>query len=217
MIKDVENHERYTIGEEIANSITHGVGAVFGIAGMVILVIFTSLSHDVLRIVSSVIYGLSLILLYVVSTLYHSIQHRKAKEVFEILDHSAIYLLIAGSYTPFTLIALKGKIGWTMFGIIWVLALIGILFKVFFVKKFLIISTVIYILLGWMVVFALKPLIDSTTQQTLVLLVLGGISYTLGSIFYVWRKIKYGHMIWHLFVLLGSFLHYFAIFNVSVY
>ncbi|MGB9615122.1 MAG: PAQR family membrane homeostasis protein TrhA [Fervidobacterium sp.] len=217
MIKDVENHERYTIGEEIANSITHGVGAVFGIAGMVILVIFTSLSHDVLRIVSSVIYGLSLILLYVVSTLYHSIQHRKAKEVFEILDHSAIYLLIAGSYTPFTLIALKGKIGWTMFGIIWVLALIGILFKVFFVKKFLIISTVIYILLGWMVVFTLKPLIDSTTQQTLVLLVLGGISYTLGSIFYVWRKIKYGHMIWHLFVLLGSFLHYFAIFNVSVY
>lgn len=214
-MKDVENNEKYTIGEEIANSITHGVGALFGIAGLVILVVFSSFAGSVVKIVSSAIYGTSLIVLYLASTLYHSIQHRKAKQVLEIIDHSAIYLLIAGTYTPFTLIALKGALGWIIFSVVWVLSVVGIVFKVFFVKKFMILSTMIYIFLGWFIVFAFKPLVTSVSQLTIWLLVLGGISYTIGSVFYIWRKLKYGHMVWHLFVLVGSILHFFAVLNIA--
>ncbi|ABS60478.1 PAQR family membrane homeostasis protein TrhA [Fervidobacterium nodosum] len=213
-MRDFDNNEKYTIGEEIANSITHGVGALFGIAGLVVLIIFSTFTHDALKIVSAVIYGVSLMIMYLSSTLYHSIQHKKAKQIFEILDHSSIYLLIAGTYTPFTLVSLNGKIGWTMFAIVWLLTAIGIFLKVFFVKRFLILSTLIYIFLGWMIVFEFKPLISAISNTTLWLLVLGGVSYTLGTIFYVWRRLKFGHMVWHLFVLLGSFLHYFAVFNV---
>lgn len=214
-MRDIENNEKYTIGEEIANSITHGVGALFGIAGLVILVVFSSFAGSVVKIVSSVIYGASLIILYLASTLYHSIQHRKAKQVLEIIDHSAIYLLIAGTYTPFTLIALKGKLGCIVFSVVWALSIIGIVLKVFFVKKFMILSTMIYIFLGWFIVFAFKPLVVSVNQLTIWLLVLGGISYTVGSVFYIWRKLKYGHMVWHLFVLLGSILHFFAVLNIA--
>uniref|UniRef100_A0A7C5Y9P0 Hemolysin III family protein n=1 Tax=Fervidobacterium nodosum TaxID=2424 RepID=A0A7C5Y9P0_9BACT len=214
-MRDIENNEKYTIGEEIANSITHGVGALFGIAGLVILVVVSSFAGSVVKIVSSVIYGASLIILYLASTLYHSIQHRKAKQVLEIIDHSAIYLLIAGTYTPFTLIALKGTLGWIVFSIVWGLSIIGIVLKVFFVKKFMILSTMIYIFLGWFIVFAFKPLVASVSNLTIWLLVLGGVSYTAGSVFYMWRKLKYGHMVWHLFVLLGSILHFFAVLNIA--
>ncbi|MFN4223811.1 MAG: PAQR family membrane homeostasis protein TrhA [Fervidobacterium nodosum] len=213
-MRDFDNNEKYTIGEEIANSITHGVGALFGIAGLVVLIIFSAFTHDAFKIVSAVIYGVSLMIMYLSSTLYHSIQHKKAKQIFEIFDHSSIYLLIAGTYTPFTLVSLNGKIGWTMFAIVWSLTAIGIFLKVFFVKRFLILSTLIYIFLGWMIVFEFKPLISAISNITLWLLVLGGVSYTLGTIFYVWRRLKFGHMVWHLFVLVGSFLHYFAVFNV---
>ncbi len=213
-MRDFDNNEKYTIGEEIANSITHGIGALFGIAGLVILVIFSSFTHDAFKITSAVIYGVSLMIMYLSSTLYHSIQHRKTKQIFEIFDHSSIFLLIAGTYTPFTLVSLNGKVGWTMLTIVWSLTAIGIFLKVFFVKRFLILSTLIYIFLGWMIVFEFEPLISTISNTTLWLLVLGGISYTLGTIFYIWRRLKFGHMVWHLFVLLGSFLHYFAVFNV---
>lgn len=214
-MRDIENNEKYTIGEEIANSITHGLGVLFGITGLVILIVFSSFTDNVMKIVSCAIYGTSLIILYLASTLYHSIQHLKTKQILEIIDHSAIYILIAGTYTPFTLVALKGKIGWIIFGIVWTLSIIGIVLKVFFVKKFMILSTMIYILLGWFIVFAFKPLLASVNQLTIWLLITGGISYTLGSVFYIWRRLKYGHMIWHLFVLLGSILHFFAVFNIA--
>lgn len=213
-IKDLENNEKYSIGEEIANSITHGIGALFGIAGLVILVIFSALSRNPSKVIASTVYGISLIILYIASTLYHAIQHKGAKKVFEIIDHSAIYLLIAGTYTPFTLLALKGKIGWIIFSIVWSLTIVGIVLKAFFVKKFMILSTIIYIFLGWMVVFAFKPLVSAVSHKTIILLVLGGIFYTIGTVFYILRKIRYGHMVWHLFVLAGSVLHFFAVFNI---
>lgn len=213
-IKDLENIESYSIGEEIANSITHGLGALLGIAGLIVLIIFSALSTSPTKIIASIVYGLSLIILYLASTLYHAIQHKKAKRVLEIIDHSAIYLLIAGTYTPFTLLALKGKIGLTIFTIVWSLTVVGIVLKAFFVKKFMILSTLIYIFLGWMVVFAFKPLVNAVSHQTVVLLVLGGVFYTIGTIFYIWRKLKYGHMIWHMFVLAGSFFHFFAVYII---
>ncbi|MEN3042350.1 MAG: hemolysin III family protein [Fervidobacterium sp.] len=213
-MRDFENNESYSIGEEIANSVTHGIGAILGIAGLVVLIVFGGLSKDPLKIISFAIYGASLIIMYLASTLYHSIQHKATKKILEIIDHSAIYLLIAGTYTPFTLIALKGKIGWIIFTIVWGLSIVGVVLKVFFVKKFMILSTIVYIALGWFIVFAFKPLVNSVSELTIWLLVLGGFSYTLGAIFYILRKLRYGHMIWHLFVLFGSILHFFAVLSI---
>ncbi|HQO05359.1 MAG TPA: hemolysin III family protein [Fervidobacterium sp.] len=211
---DKENIERYTMGEEIANSVTHGVGALLSIAGLVLLIVFSAFTANSLTITSFTIYGASLFLLYLISTLYHAIQHKKTKFIFEIMDHSAIYLLIAGTYTPFCLVSLKGALGWTIFGIVWGCAALGIVFKIFFVKKFMFLSTLMYILMGWMVVFALKPLIAATSKQTIIFLVIGGLFYTFGAIFYVWRKVKYHHMVWHLFVLAGSVFHYFSVLSI---
>ncbi|MEJ5256760.1 MAG: hemolysin III family protein [Fervidobacterium sp.] len=213
-IKDKENIEKYTIGEEIANSVTHGVGALLSLAGFVILIIVAANNGGGGKLASAIVYGISLFILYMNSTLYHSIQHKKAKYVLEIMDHSSIYILIAGSYTPFLIISLKGWLGWTLFSIIWALTIVGIVFKVFFVKKFMILSTLLYILMGWMVVLVFKPLVNSVSNVSLMFLVAGGILYTVGAIFYVWRGFKYHHMIWHLFVLLGSLSHYFAILDV---
>ncbi len=211
---DKENIERYTMGEEIANSVTHGVGALLSIAGLVLLIVFSAFTANSLTITSFTIYGASLFLLYLISTLYHAIQHKKTKFIFEIMDHSAIYLLIAGTYTPFCLVSLKGVLGWTIFGIVWGCAVLGIVFKIFFVKKFMFLSTLMYILMGWMVVFALKSLIAATSKQTIIFLVIGGLFYTFGAIFYVWRKVKYHHMVWHLFVLAGSVFHYFSVLSI---
>nr|WP_231588274.1 hemolysin III family protein [Marinitoga sp. 1197] len=211
-IKDLNNFEKYTKGEEIANSITHGIGAILSLVALVILIIFSSINGTFLQTISVTIYGISLFLLYLASTLYHSIQHKKTKQILEIIDHSSIYLLIAGTYTPFTLVTLNGKIGWSIFIIVWILALIGIILKPFFVKKFRIISTLLYIGMGWMIIFAIKPLISSLPLGGIIWLVMGGLLYTVGAIFYIWRKLPYSHMIWHLFVLGGSISHFIAVF-----
>jgi hemolysin III len=152
-----------------------------------------------------------MIILYLCSTLLHSIQHKKTKDIFEILDHSAIYLLIAGSYTPFLLVTLRGPLGWSMFGVIWGLAIIGIVLKCFYVKRFVLISTLCYILMGWLIVLAIKPLFQNLPFTGLVWLVAGGLLYTFGSIFYVWRRIPYHHAIWHVFVLAGSTCHFICV------
>lgn len=207
----MDNIENFSKGEEITNAILHGIGLGLAIAALVILVIFANVSGNVWHIVSFSIYGSTLILLYLSSTLYHSFPEGKAKDIFEIFDHSAIYLLIAGTYTPLTLIALKGALGWTIFGVVWAIAIIGIIFKVFWVKKFVVFSTVLYIVMGWIIVFAIKPLLLTMTARSLIFLVVGGGLYTIGSIFYVWRKLKYHHAIWHLFVLAGSICHFFTI------
>ncbi|MDQ0858758.1 hemolysin III family protein [Bacillus sp. V2I10] len=201
----------YSIKEEIANAITHGIGVLLSIPALVYLIIFASKYGDAWHIVSFSIFGATMILLYLFSTLLHAIPHRKAKDVFEILDHSAIYLLIAGTYTPFLLVPLRGTLGFTLLGIVWGLAIAGIVLKIFFVKKFVILSTLAYILMGWLIIIAIKPLYEFLSPEGFALLLTGGLLYTIGAIFYVWRKIPYHHAIWHGFVLAGSAAMFFCV------
>lgn len=202
----------YTRKEEIANAITHGIGALLSVAALVILIIFASLQGTVWHVVSFTIYGSTMLLLYVSSTLLHSFPAGRVKNLFEIFDHSSIYLFIAGSYTPLLLIVVKGGLGWSLFGILWGLAALGIVFKVFFVKKFLFLSTIFYIGMGWIAIFALKPIINVLPTEGILLLILGGILYTVGTVFYVWRSFPYHHAVWHVFVLAGSLAHFLMIF-----
>lgn len=202
---------KQSLGEEIANAITHGIGALLSIAGLVILIVFSSIKGNAWHIVSFTIFGTCLVLLYTASTLYHSLQSVRAKKVFRIMDHSAIFLLIAGTYTPFTLTLLRGGWGWSLFGIVWGLGLAGIVFKLFFVNRFNVLSTIIYLLMGWMIVIAGKPLIENVPTPGLYYLIAGGAAYSLGTIFYLWEKLPFHHAIWHLFVLGGSICHFFAV------
>jgi hemolysin III len=206
------NTHTYTKKEEIVNAITHGMGVLLSIATLVLLTIYSSSEGTVWHIVSFSIYGITMVLLYLSSTLVHSFPEGKVKDFFEICDHASIYLFIAGTYTPFLFIVIKGVLGWTLFGIIWGIALIGVGFKSFFAKKFLFLSTLIYIVMGWLIVIAWKPLTAGLPDNAVTLLVVGGILYTLGTIFYVWRSFPYHHAIWHLFVLGGTVSHFFAIF-----
>ncbi len=197
--------------EELVNSITHGIGIVLGIAGTAVLVVFAALHGTVWHIVGCSVYGATLILMFLASTLYHSFHSPRIKHIFNILDHSAIYLLIAGTYTPFTLTALRGAWGWSLFGVVWGLALCGILYKAFCVGKFPLVSTLLYVAMGWIVIVAVKPLIGAVTMPGLILLFAGGLSYTFGVIFYAWRSLPYNHAIWHLFVLGGGVLQYLCV------
>ncbi|WP_163580689.1 PAQR family membrane homeostasis protein TrhA [Gracilibacillus saliphilus] len=203
-------HE-FSVREEIANSVTHGIGMALSIAGLVILIVYSSLYGTVWHIVSFTLFGVTMVLLYTSSTLLHSLRKGKAKNVFEILDHSSIYFFIAGSYTPFLLVVVRGWEGWTLFGVIWGLAIGGTIFKAFFVKKFLYFSTILYVLMGWLIIFAWQPLVENMHPNGLKLLVIGGVLYTVGAIFYVWRGFNYHHALWHLFVLAGSIAHFFAV------
>ncbi len=201
----------YTLAEEVAHSLTHGLGMLLSIAGMVILVRFSSHNGDAWHVVSSSIYGSSLILLYGASTLYHAIPHPNAKAVLQRIDHAAIYLLIAGTYTPFLLISLRESWGWPLFGIIWTLALIGVTLEFINWKPFEKISLALYLGMGWIIVFAINPMLEQVETGGLVLLLIGGLCYSFGVIFYVWEKLAFNHAIWHLFVLAGSVLHFFSI------
>ncbi len=202
---------RYTLGEEIASSVIHGLGAVLGIAGLGVLTAFASLYGNAWHIVSCSIFGATLILLYTTSTLYHSIPLPRVKAVLRTLDHSAIFILIAGTYTPFLLVNLRGPWGWSLFALIWGLALIGILQRIVRGRDSGLFSVALYIGMGWAVVVAAKPLLNSVAPGGLWLLLLGGLAYTLGVVFYVWERLPYNHAIWHVFVLAGSVLHFFAI------
>lgn len=202
----------YSQREEIANSITHGIGILLSIASLVLLIVFSVLYGDTWHVISFTVFGVSMVFLYTCSTLLHSLKAPKIKHVFEILDHGAIYIFIAGTYTPFLLVTLRGTLGWTLFGIIWGLALFGVVFKIFFVKRFILLSTLFYILMGWMIIVAFKPLFNNLASGGIFWLVLGGIFYTFGSLFYVWRKIPHHHAIWHIFVLLGSMAHFITVF-----
>lgn len=207
----MDNIENFTKGEEITNAILHGIGLGLAIAALVVLVVFARIYGDVWYMASFSIYGSTLVMLYLSSTLYHSFPEGKVKNIFEIFDHSAIYLLIAGTYTPLTLISLRGSLGWTIFGIVWGIAVVGIVFKVFWVKKFVIFSTLLYIVMGWLIILAINPLLAAMNKTSIVFLISGGLLYTFGTIFYVRRKMKYHHAIWHLFVLGGSVCHFFTI------
>jgi hemolysin III len=202
---------RSNLGEEIANSITHGLGIVLAITGLVVLVCFASLFGNAWHIVSCSIYGATLILLYAASTVYHSIPLPRAKRVLQVIDHSAIFLLIAGTYTPFTLVNLRGPWGWWLFGIVWALAISGVIIQATPLRRWHAISVVLYLGMGWMIVAAAQPLLRHVPVTGLALLLGGGVAYTGGVVFYLWRGLPYHHAIWHLFVLAGSVLHFFAI------
>ncbi|MFF2908515.1 MULTISPECIES: hemolysin III family protein [Bacillales] len=205
------NTYTYSRREEVANAITHGIGTVLSVAALVLLVVFASLKGTAWHVVSFSIYGTTMLLLYLNSTLVHSLKEGKAKDLFEFFDHSSIYLFIAGTYTPFLLVAIRGTLGWSLFGIIWGIAVFGVLFKAFFVKKFLFMSTVFYIAMGWLIVIAWSPLSAVVASGGMTLLVAGGILYTLGTVFYVWRGFPFHHAVWHVFVLAGSVTHFFAV------
>ncbi|WP_160036460.1 PAQR family membrane homeostasis protein TrhA [Paenibacillus sp. An7] len=206
------NTYTYTRREEVVNAVTHGIGAVLSVAALVLLIAAASINGTAWHVVSFTIYGISMLLLYFNSTMVHALKEGKAKDLFEIFDHSSIYLFIAGTYTPFLLVAIRGTLGWTLFGIIWGVALFGVAFKAFFTKKFLFMSTLFYLAMGWLIVLAWGPLVATVPYNGIVLLVAGGLMYTLGTLFYVWRGFPFHHAIWHLFVLAGSVLHFFAIF-----
>ena len=203
----------YTLAEELINSISHGTGALAAAGGMAVLIVFSALQGDVWKVVSSSIYGATMIMLYTFSALYHSFTDGKVKSVFRIFDHCSIFLLIAGSYTPFTLVTLREAtpaIGWTLFGVVWGAAIIGIALNIVSLEKFKVFSMICYIAMGWAVVFAIKPLIANLAKGGIILLASGGLAYTVGIIFYAIRK-KYMHSIWHFFVLAGTILQYFAV------
>ncbi|QST01399.1 hemolysin III family protein [Pontibacillus sp. ALD_SL1] len=207
----METHT-YTKREEIVNAVTHGVGVLLSIAALVLLVVNASMNGNPWHIVSVSIYGATMIFLYLSSTMVHGMPEGKWKDLFEIFDHAAIYLFIAGTYTPLLLVVLRGTLGWTLFGIVWGIAIFGVVFKVFFVKKFVVLSTVFYVLMGWIIVLAWNPLATKLAFGGLVLLVVGGVLYSVGTIFYVWRSFTFHHAVWHLFVLAGSAMHFFTIF-----
>ena len=207
----IKSH-RLRLLEEIANSITCGIGLCLSIAGLVILVVLANFHRGAFRVVSLSIYGASLIFLYLTSTLYHALQCRRAKHVFEIMDHSAVYVLIAGTYTPFMLVALKGVWGWSLFGVVWSLAVFGIVFKSFHVKRFKVFSNAVYLAMGWLVVIAIQPMIKTLPFGAIAWLLAGGLLYSAGVLFYVFEKLPFGHTVWHLFVLGGSLCHFFSIF-----
>jgi hemolysin III len=197
--------------EELGNTITHGIGLVLSLTGFVILLILAVTHGSAWHIVSCAIYGATLVCLYSASTLYHGIPSPRLKRALKIFDHSAIYLLIAGTYTPFLLVNLRGGWGWSLFGIVWGLALAGILLKFWFVDHFQILSTTVYLLMGWLAVIAVRPLLVMVPTAGLLWLLAGGLFYTIGVVFYAWKRIPYNHVIWHVFVMAGSTCHYFAV------
>ena len=211
-MRDIDGIKYYSPIEEKINIISHAVGFIFSMVALVLLVRHATRHGDVWHIVSFSIFGASLIILYAASSFYHSAKKPELRNRLNIIDHASIYVLIAGTYTPFTLVTLKGTIGWVIFGISWGLALAGIILKLFFTGKYNLMSTIMYVLMGWVIVFAIKPLMNNLPLEGLRWLVAGGISYTIGAILYGIKKIKFNHAIFHMFVLMGSFCHF-----VSVY
>ena len=202
---------RWELSEEIANGVTHGIGTVLSVCALSVLATYASLFGTALHVVTCCVFGTTLILAYAASTLYHSIQLPQVKGLLRLLDHSAIFLLIAGTYTPFTLVSLRGAWGWTIFGIVWGLAIVGIFVQATVLHRWKAASLTLYVAMGWVAVIAVKPILMAVPHGGLLLLLLGGLSYTGGVAFFVNDRLPYNHAIWHLFVLAGSVFHFFAI------
>lgn len=202
----------YSLAEELMSSISHGVGTLLAVAALVVGVVMAAIYSDAWCIVSMAIYGGTLVILYSMSTIYHGLKQNKGKRVFRVLDHCSIFLLIAGTYTPLTLVSLRGVIGWILFGIVWGAAILGITLNAISLQRFKIFSMICYIAMGWVIVLAFKPLLDVMNTGGIVLLITGGVAYTVGAILYgIGKRVKYMHSIFHFFVLAGSILHYFCI------
>ena len=207
---------RSTITPRLKNDLnvaTHLLGALLSVVALILLVQLSVTRGEARHMVSFAIFGSSLIVLYSASVLYHSMRDPGWRRLFNIVDHSAIYILIAGTYTPFTMTVLKGALGWTIFGIVWGMAIIGIVFKLFYTGRYDIVSTIAYVAMGWVIIFAIKPLIDSFPFGGLMWLFAGGLAYTTGAILYMMKRIRYNHAIFHLFVLAGSFCHFIAVYQ----
>lgn len=208
------NNKRYTKKEEIANGITHGLGVLFGIVALVVLLIFSIRKKDTISIVAFSIYGFCLIFMYLSSTLYHSIRNEKAKRILRVFDHSSIYLFIAGTYTPIALLSMEGRLRIGIMVAIWTIAILGVIFKIFTAGKFdkyKAISLIMYIAMGWIALFTIKPIVRMTSLHFMLWILGGGLTYTLGTIFYSNKKIPFNHAIWHMFVLGGTVLHFVGI------
>lgn len=211
-LKEKIDVPKYSLGEEIMSAVTHGVGALLSIAALVLCVVFSASHGNTIGVISSIIYGVTLIILYTMSTLYHSLAVNNAKRVFRIIDHCSIFLLIAGTYTPYTLVALEKPLGYILFSIVWGIAILGIVLNSINLKKYKVISLIGYLVLGWVIIFAYNPLKDAVDWSGVLLLIAGGIVYTLGAILYGFgKKVKYFHSIFHIFVLIGSILHFLSI------
>ena len=208
---EVRNYQGYSRAEEITNSITHGVAALLSVAGLTVLVMHAVQQGDPWRIVSFSIYGASLVALFLSSTLYHSIPAKAAKRFFQRMDHAAIYLLIAGTYTPFMLVTMRGTVGWTLLAIVWTLAATGIALEIIYRGRFKRLSLVLYLSMGWLGLAVIKPVLGQITSGGLTLLAVGGLLYTFGVIFYVWKRLPFNHAIWHVFVFAASTCHFFAV------
>ena len=203
----------YSLGEEIANSVTHGVAAIFSVVGLILMVTLAALrSQSAVAVTAVAIFGASMIVLYTASTLYHAITNQKAKKILQVFDHSSIYLLIAGSYTPFCLITLQGTLGWTLCIAEWVLAAVGILLQPILMKRGNFINCLIYLAMGWLVLLVIKPLVAALPAGGLWLLVAGGLAYSVGVFFYVMNRIPFNHAIWHVFVFAGTLLQFLSVF-----
>ena len=211
-MSSLETIKHYSQLEEKLNISSHALGLILSVAALVLLVIRATQHGDAFHIVSFSVFGASLIVLYAASVVYHSVQEPKVRSRLRIFDHSSIYILIAGSYTPYALVTLNGVIGWILFGVAWSIALSGVILKLFFTGKYNLLSTMMYVAMGWMVIFAIKPLVNNLSADGLFWLVAGGLAYTVGAILYSIKKIKFNHAIFHVFVLIGSLCHF-----VSVY
>lgn len=210
-MSEIRQKRKYTLGEEIFSAIVHGIGAGLSIAALVTMVVKAAGKGDAYAVVSAAIFGASLVILYTMSTLYHALAPARAKKVFRIFDHTTIFLLIAGTYTPYVLVTLRGFTGWVLFGVLWALAAVGIVFDSVMLEKFRKIEMFLYVGMGWCIVVASKSLVASLDKGGLIFLFTGGVLYTVGIIFYALKKIKYMHSIWHIFVLAGSIMHYFSV------
>lgn len=210
--KMVTSQPAYSFKEEIANTTTHGLGVLLSVTALVLLIVFSALNGNSWHIVSTAIFGTSMIVLYTASMLYHLVTTPKLKKLFRTLDHSSIFLLIAGTYTPFTLVNLRGGLGWTLFGLVWSIAIVGACLETITKQKYQKLSLSLYLGMGWLVIVAIKPILHNVEPGGIVLLVSGGLCYTLGVIFYVWKSLIYNHAIWHMFVLAGTIFHFFSVF-----
>jgi hemolysin III len=206
-----QRQRRYTLGEEVANGTTHGIGIGLSVAALVILTAFAVLEDDVYKLASAIVFGVSLVLTYTASTLYHSLPQPEVKHVLKILDHCAIYVLIAGTYTPFCLVTLREANGWWLFSVVWGLAAVGVALEAFWAYRPRWLSALVYLAMGWLVVVSIDPLVDLLAPRGLWLVVAGGLAYTVGTLFYVFDHVRYMHAVWHVWVLAGSVCHFLAV------
>jgi len=204
-------HEDFSVGEEISHAVTHGLGALLSIAGLVVLIVMAATHGTARTVVGVSIFGSCMVILYTASTLYHAMKPERAKEFFKLMDHAAIYLLIAGTYTPFGLVALGGGWGWSTVATVWGLAVLGIIYEVVFKRPWKWLSLAFYLGLGWLLIIPAKPLSAVLPSEAIWLIVWGGVAYSGGAVFYAWRGFRYHHMVWHLFVMAGTALHWYCV------